>query len=97
MKNLLKKNDVFAFGNSRTLYVVTNTAMTGGGTGHGAGDVYPDGHRVTARKILRKDTLGDKKEFYQTGAFNGMYEPEKITLHGKAKLETRIVAIAIKA
>jgi hypothetical protein len=97
MKALLKKNDVFSFGNSNTLYVVTQTEMKGGGIGHGPHDVYPDGHYVTARKILRKDTLGDKKEFYQTGCFNGMYPPEKITLVGKAKLETRIVAISIKA
>ena len=97
MKALLKKNDVFSFGKSNTLYVVTQTEMKGGGIGHGPHDVYPDGHYVTARKILRKDTLGDKKEFYQTGCFFNVYPPEKITLHGKAKLETRILAISIKS
>lgn len=49
-------------------YVVIQTKMTGGGTGHGPHDVYPDGHYVTC-KNLKNDF---EVSFYQTGCFNVM-------------------------
>lgn len=67
-------------------YVVEKTTFDGGGTGHGPGDVYPDGHHVVATK-LKKDNeysaTGTKVEFYQTGAFNCMIEPKDIQAEGK--------------
>lgn len=51
---------------------VTATAMTGGGTGHGPHDIYPDGHQLT----LMRDRDGEidwseePKEFYQSGCFD---------------------------
>ena len=50
-------------------YVVYKTAMDGGGTGHGVGDVYPDGHHVYAQKL---DNPSVRVDFYQSGAFTAM-------------------------
>lgn len=46
-------------------YVVTGTAMDGGGTGHGPHDVFPNGHHVFAEKLDN----GTRVDFYQSGAF----------------------------
>ena len=32
-------------------WVVITTEMTGGGTGHGKYDIYPDGYEITLRKL----------------------------------------------
>ena len=47
-------------------YVVTKTTHDGGGTGHGPGDIYPDGHHVFCQHVDHPDVQVD---FYQTGAF----------------------------
>jgi hypothetical protein len=52
-------------------WVVIHTEMTGGGTGHGPHDIYPDGYEITLRK-LREGTTDQidwkkrKKKFYQS-------------------------------
>lgn len=57
-------------------YLVTKTAMTGGGTGHGPHDVFPDGHQVTAVKLPTKGAPSYVKQvphevsFAQTGCFD---------------------------
>lgn len=56
-------------------FVVIKTQMTGGGTGHGPHDIYPDGHEVTIRQLKKDGTYDDKGQdyrFYQSGAFNCM-------------------------
>lgn len=56
-------------------FVVVKTQMTGGGTGHGPHDVYPDGHEVTIRQLKKDGTYDDEGQayrFYQSGAFNCM-------------------------
>ena len=53
---------------------VEKVQKTGGGTGMGDHDVYPDGHCVVAscgKLALR---------FYQTGCFNGMVPPSAVRL-----------------
>lgn len=52
-------------------YVVLRTAMDGGGTGHGPGDVYPDGHHVFCEQLTAPHLRVD---FYQTGCFTAMIE-----------------------
>lgn len=53
------------------IWRVTSTAMTGGGTGHGPHDIYPDGHELT----LMRDRNGvidwseKPRKFYQSGFF----------------------------
>jgi hypothetical protein len=54
-------------------YVVIKTEHTGGGTGHGPHDVYPDGHLVHARPT-KKRTKQKPISFYQSGCFNAMNE-----------------------
>jgi len=49
----------------RGIYIVTKTATDGGGTGHGPGDVYPDGHHVHCISEDGKKTV----DFYQSGSF----------------------------
>lgn len=53
------------------IYRVTATAMTGGGTGHGPHDIYPDGHQLTLMR--ERDGVIDwsekPKHFYQSGCF----------------------------
>lgn len=51
-------------------YIVVKTELTGGGTGHGINDVYPDGHKVTCESLDGKLTVS----FYQTGCFTAMIE-----------------------
>jgi hypothetical protein len=53
-------------------YVVSSTVMTGGGTGHGQFDVYPDGHQVTLHPIGEDNIVNMQnkpKQFYQSGCF----------------------------
>ncbi len=65
----------------RGIYVVTKTEMTGGGTGHGRHDVYPNGHKVTAK--MGGD--GEEVSFYQSGCFTAMISKDDIKPIGKAK------------
>lgn len=58
-------------------FLVVDTAMTGGGTGHGRHDVYPDGHRVTAVELDKNNQVkqgGLQVEFYQSGSFTCMVQ-----------------------
>lgn len=59
------------------LFEVTETRLTGGGTGHGPYDVYPDGHQVLAREVGGQ---GRTIHFYQSGCFVKMQPPENIQL-----------------
>ena len=49
-------------------YIVVKTEITGGGTGNGANDAYPDGHKVTCKGIDGEFTVS----FYQSGCFTAM-------------------------
>lgn len=51
------------------------TSLSGGGTGHGPGDVYPNGHRV----IARSDD-GTTISFYQSGCFTSVVDPAEFEL-----------------
>ena len=50
-------------------YAVYKISHDGGGTGHGPGDVYPDGHHVFAERL---DDASVKVDFYQSGCFTAM-------------------------
>lgn len=72
-------------------WVVVRTEYGGGGTGHGAGDVYPDGHKVTCEKIV--DHSWEYKirvSFYQTGCFTAMIREDEIDVVGQAQLSYTI-------
>ena len=71
-------------------YLVTKTKFGGGGIGHGGqNDVYPNGHKVTCKKL---DTNGNYVEdgmevsFYQSGSFSAMIMPEKLEVIGNMKV-----------
>ena len=49
-------------------WVVYKTTYDGGGTGHGFGDVYPNGHHVFCEQLHTKR----KVDFYQNGCFRNM-------------------------
>ena len=77
----------------RARFVVEATEMTGGGTGHGPGDVYPDGWHVTARRLRDDgayDPDGEVIRFYQTGCFNCMVEAPSIV----GKMAIRFVEVS---
>lgn len=62
-------------------FVVEQTAMTGGGTGHGPHDVYPDGWQVTARRLTDEgnyDPNGESVYFYQSGSFTNLVKDVEI-------------------
>ncbi len=63
-------------------WLVVNVAQTGGGTGHGPHDVYPDGHEVTVQMLNygNQPDPGFTLQFYQTGCFTNLVAPEEITL-----------------
>lgn len=69
-------------------YVVIKTAETGGGTGHGPHDVYPDGHNVIAKKLKNGayDPKGKTISFYQSGSFTCEVLPEAITFLRKMEM-----------
>lgn len=75
---ILPKNKKTEFDSSIYIgeYIVVETAMTGGGTGHGPGDVYPDGWHITAKKLKngKFDKDGLKISFYQSGCFTVTHE-----------------------
>lgn len=60
------------------IYFVTKTSFDGGGYGHGVHDVYLDGHRVTAKRVIKDVTKRDdilsrfEIYFYQSGCFTCM-------------------------
>ena len=77
-------------------FLVVSTEMTGGGSGHGSGDSYPDGHLVYVKMFHGFDTttgqpILDKSglSFYQTGCFRGMIEPKEINLIKTLKREVK--------
>lgn len=63
-------------------YVVESAEMAGGGTGHGPGDVFPDGWRVRARSLDNDNEI----EFYQSGCFTHTISLE-LEIIGKARRE----------
>ena len=67
--------DASAFASDR--WKVESTRLTGGGTGMGPHDVYPDGHYVEAKSLNHK---GVRLVFYQTGAFIPEILPPDIDL-----------------
>ena len=67
----LTVDDVDSIGTKH--FTVIHTDMTGGGTGHGPHDVYPDGHQVIA-----EDGAGRRVLFFQSGCFVGMVTPDDI-------------------
>lgn len=63
------------------LYLVERTEDTGGGTGNGMGDYYPDGHKVSAIKLSKTGEYSPDKtkiSFYQSGCFSGMILPNDV-------------------
>jgi hypothetical protein len=56
----------------RGTWVVAKTKMTGGGTGHGPHDIYPDGHQISCLPIDDNDaiTMREPKRLFQSGCFS---------------------------
>lgn len=58
-------------------FVVTSAGMSGGGTGHGPHDVYPDGWGVRAKRLRPDgsyDPDGEQVFFYQSGCFTNVLD-----------------------
>ncbi len=75
--------DYSAFDESRkeALYVVEHAEISGGGTGHGPHDVFPDGWLVQARKLNPDTTYNPKEElieFYQSGCFTDLIKTVEV-------------------
>ena len=62
--------------------------MSGGGTGHGPGDVYYDGWHITALR-LREHRLDSEWEisFYQTGSFTAMIPVGEIVIDDEVECD----------
>ena len=77
-------------------FVVTKTEMSGGGTAHGPGDVYPDGWGVTAVRLHKDNTWnpdGEEIFFRQSGSFtNGVLANElsRTTLKMKVTMTLKV-------
>ena len=76
-RKIRKELDPVAGDFSRVVFRVVSTAMSGGGEGHGPGDVYPDGHGVSC-----ETNDGLFLQFYQSGCFTYMIGPENVELVG---------------
>jgi hypothetical protein len=71
-------------------FMVVSVALTGGGTGHGSHDVYPDGHYVIAHEVNGAHVA----TFYQTGCFIGMVDPKDIEwISGPADEEVKLKTV----
>lgn len=71
-------------------FVVETANMQGGGIGQGAGDVYPDGWYIRARRLNHDGTYDQNNEiigFYMSGYFTGMIEPKDVHVLGKMQLQ----------
>jgi hypothetical protein len=70
-------------------FVVTNAKMTGGGTGHGPHDTFPDGWQIEARKLAQDgsyDPSGETIYFYMTGCFTTMVHPGELDVVDRLEL-----------
>jgi len=73
-------------------WIVYKTVTDGGGTGHGPNDVYPDGHHVFCKRVVKnKYDYQMEIDFYQTGCFTAMIKDKEIEVVGKAKAKWTIV------
>jgi len=82
----LTTTDVRVGGNFAYLagkYIVTHTALDGGGSSHDGG--YPDGHHVFCTSV---DKAQHKISFYQSGCFTAMIEDVQVV--GSAELKWTI-------
>lgn len=71
-------------------WLVISVQMNGGGNGHGAHDVYPDGHEVTIQMLPYGSKIPNNDytiKFYQTGCFRNMIDPSEIELVKELKLK----------
>jgi len=66
-------------------YIVVRTALDGGGTGHGPGDAYPDGHHVYCERVSVDGESKIEVDFYQSGSFVHLIKEYEISPIGKAK------------
>ncbi len=66
-------------------WICIATEMTGGGTGHGSHDIYPNGHLV---KALHSVHTHLRCSFYQSGSFRAMI-PDRKSL-GRAQAEWKV-------
>lgn len=54
------------------IFVVVEAKLTGGGTGHGKHDIYPDGWEITAKRLKEDgsyDSDSEEIKFFQSGSF----------------------------
>lgn len=71
-------------------FVIEAAKMQGGGTGHGPGDVFPDGWNVKARRLNNEgkyDPNGEVIEFYMSGSFTNKIDPKDVQVVGKMRMQ----------
>jgi len=69
-------------------FVVTRTSFSGGGSGMGDHDTYPNGHHVYCQRLKADGTFdenGTKVSFYQSGSFNAMILPKDLKVYRQLK------------
>lgn len=79
--NILSQYDRTDGTRNGAYFVVESTGYTGGGTGHGPRDIYPDGRQVLARRLNDDHTYNPQGEvamFYQTGCFSNMIKNPEV-------------------
>lgn len=75
---------------AKAKFVIEIANMEGGGTGHGLGDVYPDGWHVYARRLNADGTYnpnGEVIHFYMSGDFNCKVVAEDVQVVGKMHMQ----------
>lgn len=87
-KSSKKSQEIYKTASFVGEYVVTSATLTGGGSGHGPNDRYPDGWQITARKMKNRewDEKGIEIRFYQSGCFTAMIT-RKISVKKKMKMK----------
>lgn len=87
-KDYVKDLGAYDLSRASARFVVTSAIMTGGGTGHGPHDIYPDGLRIRAKRLDKKQ---ETIEFFLSGCFTNKLDKKDLQYVGQYDFFTKKV------
>lgn len=87
-KNLLKIGNIISINKyPNKNFLVINTKMDGGGSGHN--DYYPNGHKIILREIKNNKIKKEGFSLYQTGCFQNNVMLGEFQIIGNTNFEIK--------